>query len=64
MVEEIKKRGFAAISPERLREIASKGGIAAHKKGTAHTWTTEEAIKAGRKGGITKHNRRKILTEK
>src|SRR3954470_11971954 len=44
-------RGFASMSPERQREIASKGGRAAHEKGTAHEWTPEEARQAGRKGG-------------
>jgi general stress protein YciG len=39
------------MSPERQREIASKGGRAAHEKGTAHEWTPEEARRAGRKGG-------------
>src|SRR5438552_2787877 len=38
-----KRRGFAAMDPERQREIASKGGRAAHEKGTAHEWTGEEA---------------------
>lgn len=46
------KRGFASMSPEKQREIASKGGKAAHVKGTAHQFTTEEATAAGRKGGI------------
>ena len=46
-------RGFASMSPERQREIASKGGRAAHEKGTAHEWTAEEARQAGRKGGET-----------
>ena len=45
------QRGFAAMSPEKQREIASKGGRAAHQKGTAHEWTSEEARQAGRKGG-------------
>ena len=45
------RRGFASMSRERRREIASKGGRAAHAKGTAHEWTTEEAREAGRKGG-------------
>lgn len=45
------RRGFASMSPEKQREIASKGGRAAHVKGTAHEWTTEEARRAGRKGG-------------
>ena len=39
------------MSPEKQREIASKGGRAAHEKGTAHEWTTAEARSAGRKGG-------------
>jgi hypothetical protein len=45
------RRGFASMSPERQREIASKGGRAAHEKGSAHEWTTDEARTAGRKGG-------------
>ncbi len=45
------KRGFASMDPEKRREIASKGGRAAHEKGTAHEWTSEEARSAGRKGG-------------
>ncbi len=45
------RRGFASMSPEKQREIASKGGRAAHQKGTAHEWTSEEARTAGRKGG-------------
>lgn len=47
----IERRGFASMSPAKQREIASKGGIAAHKKGTAHEWTPEEARIAGKKGG-------------
>jgi len=46
-------RGFASMDRERQREIASKGGRAAHAKGTAHEWTAEEARVAGRKGGET-----------
>jgi uncharacterized protein len=45
------RRGFASMSPEKQREIASKGGRAAHEKGTAHEWTPDEARNAGRKGG-------------
>lgn len=45
------RRGFACISPERRREIASKGGKKAHARGTAHRWTPEEARAAGKKGG-------------
>ena len=39
------------MSAEKQREIASKGGRAAHEKGTAHEWTADEARSAGRKGG-------------
>ena len=45
------KRGFASMDSNRQREIASKGGRAAHAKGTAHEWTSDEARVAGRKGG-------------
>jgi len=45
------KRGFASMDPSRQREIASKGGRAAHAKGTAHEFTSDEARVAGRKGG-------------
>ncbi len=45
------RRGFASMSIEKQREIASKGGRAAHEKGTAHEWTPDEARAAGRKGG-------------
>src|SRR5258705_7651422 len=47
------KRGFASMDPERKRQIASKGGRAAHEKGTAHEFTATEARAAGRKGGET-----------
>jgi len=45
------KRGFASMDPSRQRDIASKGGKAAHAKGTAHEWSADEARRAGRKGG-------------
>ena len=45
------KRGFASMDPDRQRQIASKGGRAAHEKGTAHEWSRDEARNAGRKGG-------------
>ena len=45
------KRGFASMDPAKQREIASKGGRAAHAKGTAHEFTSDEARVAGRKGG-------------
>jgi uncharacterized protein len=44
------RRGFASMTSEKQREIASKGGRAAHVKGTAHEWTPDEARFAGRKG--------------
>jgi general stress protein YciG len=49
--ERKERRGFASMSTEKQREIASKGGRAAHEKGTAHEWTADEARNAGRKGG-------------
>ena len=55
-------RGFASMDRAKQREIASKGGKAAHQKGTAHEWTSEEARDAGRKGGIASHQRRREQT--
>jgi general stress protein YciG len=48
-------RGFASMSKERQRELASRGGHAAHAQGTAHEWTSAEAREAGRRGG-QRHN--------
>ena len=45
------RRGFAAMSPEKQREIARKGGKSAHAKGVAHKWDSAEAQAAGRKAG-------------
>mgnify|MGYP003941563513 CR=1 FL=1 len=45
------RRGFASMDPAKQREIASKGGKAAHRQGVAHEWSAEEARVAGRKGG-------------
>ena len=53
----IKDRGFASMDRDRQRQIASKGGRAAHEKGTAHEWTSEEAREAGRRGGLKSHGR-------
>ena len=47
----IRNRGFASMDAERQKEIARKGGKAAHEKGTAHEFTPDEARAAGRKGG-------------
>ena len=54
-MEEKKKRGFAAMDPKKVAEIASKGGKAAHAAGTAHQFTSEEARTAGQKGGSAPH---------
>ena len=56
-------RGFASMDRAKQREIASKGGKAAHAKGTAHEWTSEEAREAGRKGGMASHRRRKQIMD-
>ena len=56
-------RGFASMDRGKQREIASKGGKAAHQKGTAHEWTSEEAREAGRKGGMASHRRKQGQTE-
>jgi general stress protein YciG len=56
------RRGFASMSAEKQREIASKGGRAAHEKGTAHEWTPDEARAAGRKGGqISRGGRGRLI---
>ncbi len=63
-VETPKKRprGLAAMSPERRREIASKGGRTSQARGTAHQWTAEEASAAGKKGSA-RYALRKIEAE-
>ena len=61
--ERKERRGFASMTPEKQREIASKGGRAAHQKGTAHEWTSEEARSAGRKGGQISRGGRGRLPE-
>ena len=47
----LKERGSASMDGKKRREIASKGGKAAHALGIAHRWTPEEARLAGKKGG-------------
>ncbi|HEY1390125.1 MAG TPA: KGG domain-containing protein [Ktedonobacterales bacterium] len=49
-------RGFASMDREKQREIASRGGRAAHEQGTAHEWSSDEARVAGRKGGSSSHS--------
>lgn len=51
MANNTSKRGFASMSEEKRRKIASKGGRAAHQKGSAHEWNSEEARVAGHEGG-------------
>ncbi len=53
-----RRRGFAAMDRDRVKEIASKGGRAAHAAGTAHQFSADEARVAGKKGGMAPHVRR------
>jgi hypothetical protein len=57
---ESRGRGFAGMDPERQRQISSQGGKAAHQKGTAHEFDSEEAREAGRKGGMVSGGRRRL----
>ena len=61
--ERKERRGFASMTPEKQREIASKGGRAAHQKGTAHEWSSDEAREAGRKGGMASRGGRGKLPD-
>ena len=56
-------RGFASMSPQKQREIASKGGRAAHEMGVAHQWSSDEARNAGRKGGQSVSQNRQHMAE-
>jgi len=56
-------RGFASMDPERQRQIAREGGKAAHIKGTAHEFNSEEARNAGRKGGESVSRDREHMAE-
>jgi uncharacterized protein len=56
---ESRGRGFAGMDPEKQRQISSQGGKAAHQKGTAHEFDSEEAREAGRKGGMVSGGRRR-----
>jgi uncharacterized protein len=47
------RSGFAGMDRDKQREIARRGGRAAHQKGTAHEFTADEARSAGRKGGVS-----------
>ncbi|MGH7662770.1 MAG: KGG domain-containing protein [Gemmatimonadaceae bacterium] len=57
------RRGFASMDREKQREIARKGGKAAHAKGTAHEFSPEEARRAGRKGGEVVSRDRDYMAE-
>lgn len=59
----IARRGFASLSAEQRKNISSKGGHAAHEKGTAHKFSPEEARKAGRKGGEKTSQNRAYMAE-
>jgi general stress protein YciG len=61
---ERRPRGFAAMDPNLVRDIARKGGKAAHAAGTAHEFTSDEARAAGRKGGQASHAKRRERVEK
>ena len=56
-------RGFAAMDEQKQRQIASKGGKAAHEKGTAHEFNSDEARQAGRKGGERVSRDRRHMAE-
>src|SRR6187401_2613151 len=58
-----RNRGFASMDSHRQREIARKGGRAAHEKGKAHEFTPDEARAAGRKGGEKVSLNRKHMAE-
>lgn len=53
------RRGFAAMSPEKQKEIARQGGRAAHQQGVAHQWNSSQAREAGRKGGMARTRQNK-----
>jgi uncharacterized protein len=55
--------GFAAMDRKRLRAIAREGGLAAHAEGKAHQFTSEEARRAGKKGGRSVSRDRKYMAE-
>jgi general stress protein YciG len=54
-----KPRGFAAMDPKLVSELAKRGGKAAHRAGTAHRFTSDEARIAGSKGGMATHAKRR-----
>jgi general stress protein YciG len=63
VMSDTSNRGFASMDEDKQREIASKGGKAAHEKGTAHEFTSEEAKEAGQKGGEAVSQDREHMAE-
>ena len=59
----LSSRGFAAMNPEKQKQIASEGGRAAHRQGVAHEWNSDEARRAGRKGGQIVSQNREHMSE-
>lgn len=57
--EQKKRHGFATMDKERQRQVSSQGGKAAHQKGTAHEFSSDEARAAGRKGGVVSGKKRR-----
>lgn len=58
-----KDRGFASLDLAQRSAIARLGGQAAHKRGTAHEWTSAAAREAGRKGGLAAAAKRRALKQ-
>jgi general stress protein YciG len=58
------RRGFATMDKEQQLKIARKGGVMAHLKGTAHTWTPEQARAAGKKGGAATRRTRTDMSDR
>lgn len=56
-------RGFASMPLEQRRAIAAMGGVSAHRRGVAHQWTRDEAVKAGSKGGRSTQGKRRAAAE-
>ncbi len=57
------ERGFASLDEEQQRKVASEGGKATHERGTAHEFDSEEARRAGKKGGVTVSQDREHMAE-
>lgn len=62
MTQTTKPKGFAAMSTEKRRHIASLGGKAGHALGVSHEWTPQEASEAGKKGGRISRRRPKPVS--